>query len=184
MKNARRIQTDIIPGTRPGHIAEVLSSGLFEPDPATHVDSPPDVVTSNVREAARAQLLGNARRSETVRVIQRVIPGSSLAKAVIAPEDAPLPSVRTVTVSEIEIERTVLTAPSGEQSRGRGQHFEEAMVGTTSSQGRERPKVLNATLRTGRQPPAGRVNLKEVALRIEIETKKEPEPLRRDSGLE
>ena len=119
MRNARRIQTDVIPGARPEHIAEVLSSGLFDPDPTADADSPPDVVTFNVREAARAELLSNARRSDTVWVIRRTIPDSSLAKAVIAPDDAPLPSVRTVTFGEIGIERGVLLALSGDRYRAR-----------------------------------------------------------------
>jgi len=138
MRNACRIQADVIPGAQPEHIAEVLGSGLFHPDPAAHANSPLDTVTFSVRDSVRDELLSNARRSDTVWVIRATMPDSSLAKAVIAPDDTPLPSARTVTLSEMRNERRVMAALSGDGYGPRSQRLATVVQSTPTGSSDER----------------------------------------------
>ncbi|MET0135306.1 MAG: FxSxx-COOH system tetratricopeptide repeat protein [Kibdelosporangium sp.] len=116
LRIARLIQRQIVPEAGTEHLAEVLGSDLFEPDPAARADTPTDQVTFQVRPEIREQLLSGARRSETVRVVRLTasIAGRTgtlgqILAALDDPDGAPDPT----TASDRALERTVLKALSG-----------------------------------------------------------------------
>jgi tetratricopeptide (TPR) repeat protein len=113
LEAARRIQTEVVPEAGIEHIAEVLSSQLFQPEPHAHVDSPWDTISFNIRPSVRKELLSSARRSETARVVRIAAPYGRAWKALDFPDSTPDPSPLTVAASEISIERIVMEALSG-----------------------------------------------------------------------
>ncbi len=118
LETVSRVRAKVFPEVRNEHIAEVLSSLLFEPKPHTHVDSPWDTIMFDVRPGDRKELLSSARRTQTARVIRVTAPDSmqrTLA-ALDAPDSTPDPSPHTATASEIAIEQIVMEALSGPYS--------------------------------------------------------------------
>lgn len=114
LETARLIQTEVVPESGAEHLAEVLGSDLFRPEPHAHVDTPWHSVTFTVRPEVREELLSSARRSETARVVRIATNFSSTGTwgSVLAldfPDSAPDPEVS----GEIAIERIVLQALSG-----------------------------------------------------------------------
>lgn len=113
LKTVWRVRAEVVPEIRNEHIAEVLSSPLFEAEPHTHVDSPWDTITFNVRPGVRKELLSSARRSETVHVIRVTDTMGHTWAALDSPDSTPEPTTKTVSASDITIERIVMEALSG-----------------------------------------------------------------------
>jgi tetratricopeptide (TPR) repeat protein len=113
LKTVSRVRAEVVPEIKNEHIAEVLSSPLFEAEPHTHVDSPWDMITFNVRPGVRKELLSSARRSETVHVIRVADTMGHTWAALDSPDSTPEPTTKTVSASDITIERIVMEALSG-----------------------------------------------------------------------
>jgi tetratricopeptide (TPR) repeat protein len=115
---ARVVQAEFVPEAGIEHIAEVLSSGLFEPPERSRSwESVPFHVQTGVRE----ELLSGLRRSETGQVV-RVVFGlfgdqfsgmRHMHQAINDPERTPAPDTSVASVNDIAIERVVLRALGG-----------------------------------------------------------------------
>ncbi|WP_281065646.1 FxSxx-COOH system tetratricopeptide repeat protein [Kibdelosporangium banguiense] len=113
LKTVSQVRAEVVPEIKNEHIAEVLSSPLFEAEPHTHVDSPWDTITFNVRPGVRKELLSSARRSETVHVIRVADSMGHTRAALDSPDSTPEPTIDTVSASDITIQRIVMEALSG-----------------------------------------------------------------------
>ncbi|HKN51390.1 MAG TPA: SAV_2336 N-terminal domain-related protein, partial [Amycolatopsis sp.] len=112
---ARALQADLVAGSSPAQLAEVFTSGLFEPSGGADWNDMTWEVPSQVREV----LLGSARRSETVMAVEtafRRLGGrhpalSRIRDALLEPDSTPDPPAGDVT--DVALERAVMRALSG-----------------------------------------------------------------------
>ena len=115
---ARLIQRELAPGG-PENIAEVLASGLFRPSGGGR--EPWDKITFALHPEVRQELLGGARRSETVRVIKMITSQlgnhsgafGNLSEALDAPDSTPDPPLSAENAELVELQRIVLRALNG-----------------------------------------------------------------------
>jgi hypothetical protein len=116
---ARYIQDRFVPDSGNEHLAEALTSGLFEPVAGTQ--SAWDMIQFTVRPEVREELLRLGRRSETKRVVTMVAkqfgdhPGDFgyISEALEAPDETPDPPISAETMERVEIQRIVMHALSG-----------------------------------------------------------------------
>jgi hypothetical protein len=116
LQAAKLIQEEVIPEADNTNIAEVLGSPLFQPQPDATSDSPSSTITFTVKPGVREELLANARRSETARIVRMVSHIGAFGRtwaALDSPDSTPDPDASQVTASEIAIERIVMKALSG-----------------------------------------------------------------------
>ncbi|WP_410587782.1 FxSxx-COOH system tetratricopeptide repeat protein [Amycolatopsis sp. lyj-23] len=115
---ARTLQAELIPGSGPGHLAEVFTSGLLE---RVRDGTPWDRVHWEFSDHVRQLLLRGARRSDTAHA---VISASRrfgdqnpvlarLQAALAAPDATPDPSLPAATPADIALERDLMRALSG-----------------------------------------------------------------------
>lgn len=118
---ARLIQSELVPEAGPETLTEVLAGGLFLPTTGGGARAAWDKVIFTIDPEVRKELLGGARRSETVRVVKMVSsrfgdhPGAFgyIAQALDAPDETPDPPISADNAELVEIQRIVLRALSG-----------------------------------------------------------------------
>jgi tetratricopeptide (TPR) repeat protein len=117
---ARLVQAELVPGSGPDHLAEILTSGLVR-SPESVGNGHAGDTFFDFPEAVREVLLSGARRSETARVI-RVVTGyfgdsvaslRHLQEALDAPDSTPDPEPSAENSHDLMIERIVMRALSG-----------------------------------------------------------------------
>ncbi|WP_370968356.1 FxSxx-COOH system tetratricopeptide repeat protein [Amycolatopsis sp. cg9] len=115
---ARALQAELLPGSGPGHLAEVFTSGLLE---RARDGSPWDRTTWEFSAQVREVLLRGARRSDTAHAVitasrrfgERSPVLARLHAALAEPDATPDPEPAAATAAEIALERDVMRALSG-----------------------------------------------------------------------
>lgn len=117
---ARFVQTELVPGARTAHLAEVFTSGLLELPAGTDRETWDDVVFE-IPAPVRAALLAAGRRSETAEVVVAATDrfGAEypvlvrLRDALADPDLARLPERAAELAPEVQLEQAVMRALSG-----------------------------------------------------------------------
>ncbi|HWC84870.1 MAG TPA: SAV_2336 N-terminal domain-related protein, partial [Pseudonocardiaceae bacterium] len=117
---ARSVLDELVPEAGVEHLAEVLTSGLFETDPGEGERRRSDNLRYHARQGVREELLSGLRRSDTVRVLCTVSErfGGQFAslrrmyRAISEPNSTPIPD-DSVSMSDLANERAVMNALSG-----------------------------------------------------------------------
>jgi hypothetical protein len=122
----RRVQQELLPDSAPYHLAEVVTSDLFQHtgDPAA-----PLVFADGVREA----LLACATRDDSASVARTV--GLGFTRAIDDPDNAPVSPVTSSTLTHARVEVAVLSALSGPYSR-RAQQLRDDIAAVEQGLGR------------------------------------------------
>lgn len=118
---ARLVQAKLVPDSGPDHLAEVLTSGLLQPQATTVAGRTWDTVTFDFVDTVREILLGGARRADTAHVVHLVTehfgdemsPLRQMRDALEDPDSTPAPQPTAETARFVAIERTVMQALSG-----------------------------------------------------------------------
>ncbi|MBE8520119.1 tetratricopeptide repeat protein [Amycolatopsis sp. H6(2020)] len=115
---ARALQAELVPGSGPGHLAEVFTSGLLK----RSLDGTPwDRANWEFAEHVRQLLLRGARRSDTAHAVisasrrfgDRNPVLARLQAALAAPDATPDPVLPAATPADIALERDLMRALSG-----------------------------------------------------------------------
>jgi tetratricopeptide (TPR) repeat protein len=118
---AQLVQAELIPDSRLDHLAEVLTSGLLQPQATTDGKQTWDTITFDFVDSVREVLLSGARRADTAHVIRLVTEHfgeqisqlQRLSAALEDPDSTPLPKSTAETARFVAIERAVMQALSG-----------------------------------------------------------------------
>ncbi|WP_285476337.1 FxSxx-COOH system tetratricopeptide repeat protein [Amycolatopsis sp. NBRC 101858] len=147
---ARFVQTELVPGARTTHLAEVFTSGLLEMPADTGQDAWDEVVFE-IAPPVRAALLAVSRRSETADVVIAATDrfGAEypvlvrLRDALADPDEARLPARAVELAPEVRLEQAVMRALSGpylaRADRLRMLELELAAAGPPVTEKRARP---------------------------------------------
>jgi tetratricopeptide (TPR) repeat protein len=115
------VRRTMLPESRPGHLAEIMLSGLVRPTDAPITADMPLAVPLDFVEGAREALLSGATRVDTARAFAvaaeeygRKVPGTGAAQgALLAPDRVPDTPVNPDTLPFARVELAVLQALSG-----------------------------------------------------------------------
>ncbi|MET8149995.1 FxSxx-COOH system tetratricopeptide repeat protein [Actinoplanes sp. NPDC049668] len=117
----RLIQAELLPDSRTEHLSEILVAGLIRPVPRDHAADASGLVTHEFPPRLRVELLANARRHETIRVVHTLddflgarVPAIRRLRAMV--DDPTQPATVRLEPGElrlVEIQAVVLHALSG-----------------------------------------------------------------------
>ncbi|HEX3791699.1 MAG TPA: FxSxx-COOH system tetratricopeptide repeat protein [Pseudonocardiaceae bacterium] len=118
---AQLIQAELVPDARTEHLAEVLTSTLFRPEPSHTSRSAWSNVSYTVHPRVREVLLSGARRSETARAVRLVAAHlgdqsrtfTNIGEALDAPDSTSDPGGVVEGVDDVVVEEIVMRALSG-----------------------------------------------------------------------
>ncbi|MGH3782228.1 MAG: FxSxx-COOH system tetratricopeptide repeat protein [Pseudonocardiaceae bacterium] len=118
---AQFVQAELVPDSGPDHLAEILTSGLLQPQATAAGGRAWDTITFNFVDTVREVLLSGARRADTAHVVRLVTdhfgeqigPLRQLRDALADPDSTPDPELTAETAPFVAIERAVMRALSG-----------------------------------------------------------------------
>ena len=124
----RLIQAELLPDSRPEHLAEILVAGLIRPVDHDRAADASGIITHDFPPRVRMELLAGARRSETIRVVHLLddylgarVPAIRRLRAMV--DDPARPTAARLEPGElrlVEIQAVVLHALSGRHLRQAG----------------------------------------------------------------
>jgi tetratricopeptide (TPR) repeat protein len=118
---AQLVQAELVPDSGLDHLAEILTSGLLQPQATTGGEQAWDTITFDFVDSVREVLLSGGRRADTAHVIRLVTEhfGDQISQlqhlpaALEDPDSTPVPQPTAETARFVAIERAVMRALSG-----------------------------------------------------------------------